>query len=240
MTTLASRSDPSPDVRKTDEQFVTPSADSASRRKADVFLVLASRLLTEGLSEVLSHEEDVRLAGTFPGRPAVSRGASRLRDCVVVVDAALANADPSLLPAISAAGRGVKIVLLMSTPDDQQVLRALQLGVRGVVLESMGVRLLVNCIRKVHAGEEWIEQSSASRLLHRFAIQDAAEGSASLTRREIETLRGVARGLSNAEIAAELSIHPATVKTHVHNVFRKLEVDSRVAVANWARARGLL
>lgn len=212
----------------------------AVRRRADVFIIHTSRLLADGLTEVLAREEDMRVAGAFARRADLPKNSGRLSDAVVLVEARLASTDPALIPELTSTGSGLRIVLLMSEPDEQQVLRALQLGVRGVVLESMGVRLLVNCIRKVHAGEEWIEQLSASRLLHRFALQDAAEGSAVLTRREIETLRGVARGLSNAEIAAELSIHPATVKTHVHNIFRKLDVTSRVAVANWARVRGLV
>lgn len=226
-------------VLPADQQSSRPTYELTRRRVANVFVAHKSRLLMDGLSEILAKEGDIRVTGTASEPAVIRKSATRLRDSVVLLDATLAADDPTLLPALSAAS-GVRIVLLMESADDRQVLRALQLGVRGVLLESMGARLLVTCIRKVHAGEEWIEQDSARRLLHRMALQDSSEYAKLLSHRELEVIRGIARGLTNREIASELFINAATVKTHVHNVFRKLAVSNRVSVCNWARTHGLI
>jgi DNA-binding CsgD family transcriptional regulator len=120
------------------------------------------------------------------------------------------------------------------------VVQAIHLGARGVVLKDMAPKLLVQCIRKVHAGGEWLERRSVARLLGRIRQREAqAQGyGAVLTRRELEVVHMVAGGLSNQAIGKRLSIGEGTVKVHVHHIYAKLKVTSRVALLLHAREKG--
>ena len=124
--------------------------------------------------------------------------------------------------------------------DEQEIAEAIRLGARGVVLKEMAPRLLLQCIRKVHAGGEWIETRSVTSLLGRIRQREIkAQGDgAVLTRRELEVVHLVARGLSNKAIGKRLSISEGTVKAHVHHIYAKLKLASRVALLLHAREKG--
>lgn len=217
-----------------------PPASVARHAAIDVFVAHRSLLFAEGLCEVVSREKDLRVIGHACDAETVRSVLAQLHSCIVLLDADLALDARDLLPEGVSGARMVRVILIAKAPDDQQILLALRYGIRGVILESMGSRLLVNCIRKVSAGKEWIEQSSAQRLLRRFAVQQAGDFGGALSRRELQIVRGIARGLTNREIGRELFINAATVKSHVHNVFKKLNLTSRVAVSNFAREHGLV
>jgi len=134
-----------------------------------------------------------------------------------------------------------RVVLLTAGLDEDDVVEAIRLGVRGVVLKEMAPRLLIQCLRKVHDGERWLERRSTARALDKLLLRETGEREAAgvLTQREIEIVRLVAQGLSNKEIAQRLSITEGTVKVHVHSVYVKLGVTNRVALLRWADSRGL-
>ena len=135
-----------------------------------------------------------------------------------------------------------RVVILTAALDENELLGAMRLGVGGVVLKEMAPRLLVQCIRKVNAGERWVENRSMrealERLLHRESGAQQAAGL--LTPREIELVRMVAQGLRNREIAEQLNITEGTVKAHLHNVYKKLKVENRVDVRRYAEDKGLI
>jgi DNA-binding NarL/FixJ family response regulator len=217
-----------------------PLTTSLRHEAIDVFVAHRSLLFTEALCELITKEHDLHVIGHACDAASVRSAVAQSLSCVVLLDAAFA-ADANDLLALGARDEsGVRVILIAKPHDDQQILVALRYGIRGVILESMGSRLLVSCIRKVAAGQDWIEQSSAQRLLLRYAARTNGYAGGALSRREIEVVRGIARGLTNREIGRELLINPATVKSHVHNVFRKLNVTSRVAVNNFAREHGLV
>lgn len=222
-----------------DSQRAAESTRSPARGLGISVLITHSRLLlADGLSEIVATQDDMRVVAVTTSSASLLEEARRTHDAVVLLDADIAAAEPEILEQL-AARKGIDVVLVMSRPDDMRILAALRIGVRGVILESMGARLLLGCIRKVSAGGEWIEQTSSQRLLHRFALQDPSDRRKRLTEREIEVVQGIARGLTNEEIGRELFIQEATVKTHVHHVYRKLGLKSRVSVSTYARAHGL-
>ncbi len=135
-----------------------------------------------------------------------------------------------------------RVVLLTVGLDEEDVLEAIRLGVKGVVLKEMAPELLVQCIRKVHAGGEWLEKRSVSRALDKLLRREASarEIAGLLTPREIEIVRMVAGGLRNKEIAEKLSISEGTVKMHLHNVYEKARVDGRLALTLYAQDKGLV
>jgi DNA-binding NarL/FixJ family response regulator len=109
------------------------------------------------------------------------------------------------------------------------------------VLKEMAARLVVQCVRKVHAGEQWLEKRSVSLALERLLKREAAtrEIAGLLTSREIEIVRMVADGLRNREIADRLYINEGTVKAHLHNIYEKLKVNSRLQLTRYARDKGV-
>jgi DNA-binding NarL/FixJ family response regulator len=134
-----------------------------------------------------------------------------------------------------------RVVLLTAEIDERATLEALRLGVHGVVLKDMAPALLLECLRKVHAGEHWVEQRSVGRALAGFVQREAGlrEISQVLTAREIEVVRMVAGGLRSAGIASKLHVSEGTVKTHLHRIYEKLGVDGRVQLILLAREKGI-
>jgi two-component system, NarL family, nitrate/nitrite response regulator NarL len=133
-------------------------------------------------------------------------------------------------------------VLYTASLDQDQMLEAIRLGVRGVVLKEMPPRLLVECIYAVHAGKHVLEKNVATQaiqtMLRRQAGARDVEGL--LTDREIEIACAVANGLRNKAIAARLNISEGTVKVHLHNIYQKLELDGRLSLSIYARSKGLV
>ena len=133
-------------------------------------------------------------------------------------------------------------VLFTSAPQESEILEAIRLGVRGVVLKEMPPHLLVNCVRKVHSGERWVEKRSAGRLLEKLLKREVAarQLAKDLTVRELDILRLVAVGLSNKAIAERIFVKEGTVKIHLHNIYKKLDVGNRLALTIFAQNKGFV
>jgi DNA-binding NarL/FixJ family response regulator len=139
----------------------------------------------------------------------------------------------------------LKVVILTAALNEDEVLEAIQLGVRGVMLKEMPTELLIQCIKKVHAGGEWIEKNSVSRALEKLLkresdMQNLQKLTNHLTPREIDLIRLVAGGLSNKQIAEQRHICEGTVKAHLHNIFDKLQIKSRIALTLYAQNNRLI
>jgi two-component system, NarL family, nitrate/nitrite response regulator NarL len=150
----------------------------------------------------------------------------------------LAKDGLTVLSELRAEGLPTRVVVFSLALDEEQVVEAIHLGARGVVLKDMAPKLLVQCIRKVHAGGEWLERRSVARLLGRIRQRETQGDGGVLTRRELEVVHMVARGLSNQAIGKRLSIGEGTVKVHVHHIYAKLKVPSRVALLLHAQTKG--
>jgi DNA-binding NarL/FixJ family response regulator len=144
----------------------------------------------------------------------------------------------TVLLELRAEGLPTPVVVFSSALKDELVVQAVHLGARGVVLKEMAPKLLVQCIRKVHAGGEWIEMRSVGRLLGRIRQRETQGDGGVLGRRELEIVHMVARSLSNQAIGKRLSIGEGTVKVYVHHIYAKLKVASRVALLLHAREKG--
>jgi len=126
-----------------------------------------------------------------------------------------------------------RVVVLTATLNEEGVSEAVRLGVRGLVFKELAPKLLVQCIRKVHAGALWLEKHAASSALEKLLQRETVRNEAvqALTPREIEIIKQVAAGLRNMEIGRKLFISEGTVKIHLHNIYQKLGVDSRTKLA---------
>src|SRR5215470_14138040 len=120
------------------------------------------------------------------------------------------------------------VLVLTAALDEEQVVEAIRLGAKGIVLKEMAPRLLVQCIREVHAGGEWLDIAPVGRALGQLLSREASEQALNLTDRELEVIRFVSKGLQNKDIASELGISEGTVKIHVHHIYAKLGLSNRV------------
>jgi DNA-binding NarL/FixJ family response regulator len=135
-----------------------------------------------------------------------------------------------------------RVILLTAEISDDEVVDAVRLGVAGMVLKETASRQMLQVLSKVAAGETSLDQKVVRRAVDKLLRAKAGMMQAQrvLTNRELEIVRLVATGLRNKQIADQLSITEGTVKIHLHTIFEKLGVSSRVELSNYARERSLL
>jgi DNA-binding NarL/FixJ family response regulator len=133
-------------------------------------------------------------------------------------------------------------VVLTAAVADDEVVEAMKLGAMGLVLKESTPEALVDCVRRVHRGEQWIDRDTVTRAFRSVLNRESAvrEASETLTPREIDIVRMVAQGLRNKAIAEKLSLSEGTVKVHLHNIYEKLAVDGRLELVLCAQERGLV
>ena len=201
------------------------------------------RVVLEGLEQLLRSEPDIEVvASCIDGREALE-AVHRFAPDVLVLDLRMPRLDGvGVLRELQREKAPTQVVVLTAGIDEQEVVEAIRLGARGVVLKEMASRLLLQALRKVHAGEQWLEKRSVAAALETLMRRErgAAEMRGLLTPRELTLVRMLAKGLRNREIGEQLHIGEGTVKTHLHNIYRKLGVDGRLDLMRLAREKGLL
>jgi len=200
-------------------------------------------LILDGLEQLVRLASDFEVLERCVSGEEALRAVEVHRPDVLVLDIRLPDLDGlAVLRELRRRRRLTRVVILTAALNEDEMLEAVRLGVAGVVLKEMAPRLLVQCLRKVHAGEQWIEKRSVGEALKTMLRREAGarEAASQLTPREIELIRMVAEGLRNREIAERLRITEGTVKVHLHNIYKKLEVENRVAVRRYAEEKGLV
>jgi DNA-binding NarL/FixJ family response regulator len=211
-----------------------------------VLIVDDEAIVRTGLRMILDAEEDLDVVGeAADGAQAVTTAAA-LRPDVVLMDVRMPRLDGlAAASRILAADPGVKVVVLTTFHEDEYVHRALRLGASGFLLKAGPPERLVDTIRVAARGDALLDPLVTRRLIEAFATippQDVVPPPEldRLTARESEVLRMLARGLSNAEIAAALVVGDATIKTHVARILMKLGLRDRVQAVVYAYEHGLV
>jgi DNA-binding NarL/FixJ family response regulator len=146
------------------------------------------------------------------------------------------TANDSTVPEITALAQHARVILILPGEQREQALTAIRLGARGVVFKRLAIDALVSAIDAVTAGHVWIPTALQASIVAGMREPTVTD----LTSREREVTRLVARGLRNAEIASRLHISEQTVKTHLNNVFHKLELRDRVELCLYATRNGIV
>ena len=135
-----------------------------------------------------------------------------------------------------------RCVIFTAALKDDEILEAIRLGISGMVLKDMPPKLLIECIRKVRAGKKWFERDSSARAMEKLAERERTARLAYevLSSRQMQILRMVAAGLHNKDIGKKLFISEGTVQVHLHNIYKKLDLKSRLTLALYARERGIV
>jgi len=214
-----------------------------------VLLVDDQPLLRTGFRMILSAEPDLQVVGEAGDGAAAVELARRLRPDVVLMDIRMPGMD-GIQATRALAGPGVedplKVLMLTTFGQDEYVVESLRAGASGFLLKDAPAEDLVEAIRVIAAGEALLAPSITRRLLDRVASRlppahdNMIPALSELTEREMEVLKLVARGLSNAEIAEKLVVSETTVKTHVSRILGKLGLRDRVQVVILAYETGLI
>jgi DNA-binding NarL/FixJ family response regulator len=208
-------------------------------------------LVRAGFAMILDAQPDIEVVAEVADGAAAVEASSRLGADIALLDVRMPEMD-GLEAARRICGRGketgTKVIMLTTFDIDDYVYSALQAGASGFLLKDVRRDDLVHAVRVVHGGEALLAPSVTRRLIEQFARRPAQTAVAlnpdpaltQLTARELETLRLLARGLSNAEIAAEFVVSEHTVKTHVGNVLSKLHLRDRIHAVVYAYESGLV
>ena len=168
-----------------------------------------------------------------------------LRPDVVLMDLRMPELDGvEAMRRIRTEDPDVKFIVLTTYDSDEYIFDAIEAGAKGYLLKDASRDELFRAVRAVYRGESLVEPGVAARLLDRFAQLSRentwGSGPELLSERELEVLRLIATGAPNKEIAATLSIGESTAKTHVANIFQKLDVKDRTEAVTQAIQRGII
>ena len=200
-------------------------------------------VVRRGLSQYFADEDELEVvAECADGESALAETARHSPDVLIVDLRMPLLGGMDVLRRLKESGAIVPVVLLAGNISDDEVMEAMRLGAKGVVLKEMAPALLVQCIRKVAAGGVWLEKEAVGRALEKMLQTESAREKVRevLTPREIDIVRMVARGLGNREVGEKLFISEGTVKTHLHTIYEKLQLKGRVQLANYAQEKGLV
>jgi DNA-binding NarL/FixJ family response regulator len=205
-----------------------------------LLIVEDQTLMRHGLRTILDLEPGLQVVGeAASGEEGVQR-ALELRPDVILMDVQMPGmSGVEATAAITRAWPEARLIILTTFDRDDYVFQGVRAGALGYLLKDTPADRLIATIRRVHAGEAFIQPEIASRAL-RELMHPQAQPLEALSDREREVLVLLAQGLSNRDIAEKLVITEGTVKNHVSNVLGKLQAENRTQAADIARRRGLV
>jgi DNA-binding NarL/FixJ family response regulator len=206
-------------------------------------------IVREGLRKLLLLEDDIDVVGdACDGRELIEK-VEELQPEVILLDLRMPNLDGlGALQTLQHTASKARVIILTASEDKNEFVQAMKLGCSGIVLKQTSADLIVKSIRKVHAGEIWLDSHTTAAVMRQFASpgdMGVASSSAKarerspLSAREREIVALVAQGYKNKEMAEKMFISEQTVKNHLHNIFDKLGVSDRLELALYAIHKGL-
>jgi DNA-binding NarL/FixJ family response regulator len=206
---------------------------AAVDRPTRVLVADDQRLVRAGFRVILDGEPDLRVVGEAGDGAEAIRLTHDLQPDVVLMDIRMPTLDGLEATRRLVASGSTRVLILTTFDADEYVYEALHAGASGFMLKDAPPEQLLSAVRAAAAGDALIDGSVTRRLIARFArsvrpLTGVPERLRELTPRELEVLRLLTRGLSNAEIASALTVEETTVKTHVSNILLKLELRDRV------------
>lgn len=205
-----------------------------------VLIVDDHPLIRRGLIALIADEPGMACVGEAEdGEDGIAKTRA-LNPDIILMDLRMPNKDGlAATKAIYAENPNVRILILTSFAEDDKVFPAIEAGASGYLLKDSPFQEIVNAIRAVHRGEVHLHQAIAHKIVAQIKQStDDDMPLPDLTPREIDVLRLVAEGLSNQDIARQLSISEFTVRSHVRNILNKLELESRTQAVLYALRHG--
>jgi DNA-binding NarL/FixJ family response regulator len=206
-------------------------------------------IVRDGLRKLLVLENDIEVVGEAADGREVLASVESLQPDVILLDLRMPNMDGlGVLDTLRKGNSRSRVLILTASEDKNEFVQAMKLGCSGIVLKQTSGDLIVKSIRKVHAGEIWLDALTTAAVMRQFSSGPAAPPPSPalkprernpLSAREREIVALVAQGYKNKEMAEKMFISEQTVKNHLHNIFDKLGVSDRLELALFAIHQGL-
>jgi DNA-binding NarL/FixJ family response regulator len=216
------------------------------KKKIGIVVADDHPIFRDGLCRLLALEEDFEVvAQAQDGRQVLDFLQQHEAD-ILLLDLKMPGLDGlATLQRLQIAKNKTRVIVLTASDDKNEFVQAMKLGTSGIVLKQTATELLIKSIRKVHAGEIWLDSHTTAAVIRQFVANDEAPAVQSLppapptrerersplSQREREIVALVAQGFKNKEMAEKMFISEQTVKNHLHNIFDKLHVSDRLELA---------
>jgi len=192
----------------------------------------------DGLRKLLEGADEILVVGEASNGNQCIKMLDKFKPDILLLDLRMPEKDGlAVLTEVNFESLSTRVIVLTAAEDDRDVVRAMRLGARGVVLKQSASDLLLKSIRQVHEGEIWLDNRMTAEVIDAFK-KSAESGQRRekplLSDREKEVVQLVSQGFRNREIGEKLFISEQTVKNHLHNIFDKLGVSDRLELALYA------
>jgi DNA-binding NarL/FixJ family response regulator len=226
-----------------------PSAGTTMPVKSKIRIVVADDhpIFRDGLCKLLALEEDFEVVAQAQDGRQVLDVLQQFEPDILLLDLKMPGLDGlATLQRLQVAKNKTRVIVLTASDDKNEFVQAMKLGTSGIVLKQTATELLIKSIRKVHAGEIWLDSHTTAAVIRQFVANDETPPPAPqaapprdrerspLSQREREIVALVAQGFKNKEMAEKMFISEQTVKNHLHNIFDKLGVSDRLELALYA------
>jgi len=204
-------------------------------------------IFRDGLCRLLALEEDFEVVAQAQDGRQVLDVLQQYEPDILLLDLKMPGLDGlGTLQRLQASKNKTKVIVLTASDDKNEFVQAMKLGTSGIVLKQTATELLIKSIRKVHAGEIWLDSHTTAAVIRQFVANDEPAATlpnapptrererSPLSQREREIVALVAQGFKNKEMAEKMFISEQTVKNHLHNIFDKLGVSDRLELALYA------
>ena len=231
-------------------EHIGPADAATTAFPVRILLADGHPIVRYGLKNLLQLEDDFEVVGEAGDGREVINKVQELDPDVLLLDLRMPNLDGlSVLPVLKQNNQRTRVIVLTASEDENELVHAMKLGCSGIVLKQTAPELIVRSIRKVHAGEVWLDSHATAVLLQEFSTSLESAGGARggkgreripfLSAREREIVAWVAQGYKNKEMAVKMLISEQTVKTHLYTIFHKVGVSDRLELAFYAIHQGL-
>jgi DNA-binding NarL/FixJ family response regulator len=229
-----------------------PSTDLETPIRSKIRIVVADDhpIFRDGLCRLLALEEDFEVVAQAQDGRQVLDVLQQYEPDILLLDLKMPGLDGlATLQRLQIAKNKTRVIVLTASDDKNEFVQAMKLGTSGIVLKQTATELLIKSIRKVHAGEIWLDSHTTAAVIRQFVANDDAppmppmqqqalpqreRERSPLSQREREIVALVAQGFKNKEMAEKMFISEQTVKNHLHNIFDKLGVSDRLELALYA------
>jgi len=210
------------------------------RERSSIKVLVADdhAVFRDGLRKLLEGADEILVVGEASNGNQCIKMLDKFKPDILLLDLRMPEKDGlAVLTEVNFESLPTRVIVLTAAEDDRDVVRAMRLGARGVVLKQSASDLLLKSIRQVHDGEIWLDNRMTAEVINAFK-RSAESGQRRekplLSDREKEVVQLVAQGFHNREIGEKLFISEQTVKNHLHNIFDKLGVSDRLELALYA------
>lgn len=226
-----------------------PSSGTGIPLRSKIRIVVADDhpIFRDGLCKLLALEEDFEVVAQAQDGRQVLDVLQQFEPDILLLDLKMPGLDGlATLQRLQIAKNKTRVIVLTASDDKNEFVQAMKLGTSGIVLKQTATELLIKSIRKVHAGEIWLDSHTTAAVIRQFVANDDQPAApppqapprdrerSPLSQREREIVALVAQGFKNKEMAEKMFISEQTVKNHLHNIFDKLGVSDRLELALYA------